>query len=71
MKYMHKPGDEKRSIVILRPQDYDEWLHTKCCKRKPGDSLTTYIGHTNKETSPNEYIEQQSGTRYRRLQRTV
>ncbi|KVR08342.1 hypothetical protein WK11_08650 [Burkholderia ubonensis] len=22
-------GDEKRSVVILRPADYDEWLHTK------------------------------------------
>ncbi|KGC66883.1 hypothetical protein DP57_2410 [Burkholderia pseudomallei] len=29
MKHMHKPGDEKRSVVILRPADYDEWLHTK------------------------------------------
>lgn len=28
MKHMHKPGDEKRSIVILRPADYDEWLHS-------------------------------------------
>ncbi|HDR8936247.1 SOS response-associated peptidase [Burkholderia vietnamiensis] len=29
MQRMHKPGDEKRSVVILRPADYDEWLHTK------------------------------------------
>ncbi len=29
MERMHKPGDEKRSVVILRPADYDEWLHTK------------------------------------------
>ena len=29
MKQMHKLGDEKRSIVILRPADYDEWLHMK------------------------------------------
>ncbi|MBR7920202.1 SOS response-associated peptidase family protein [Burkholderia vietnamiensis] len=29
MKQMHGPEDEKRSIVILRPADYDEWLHTK------------------------------------------
>ncbi|AOJ62757.1 hypothetical protein WJ32_10020 [Burkholderia ubonensis] len=29
MGRMHKPGDEKRSVVILRPTDYDEWLHTK------------------------------------------
>ncbi len=28
MARMHKPGDEKRSVVILRPTDYDEWLHT-------------------------------------------
>lgn len=26
---MHKPNDEKRSVVILRPSDYDEWLNTK------------------------------------------
>ncbi|KVG59206.1 SOS response-associated peptidase family protein [Burkholderia territorii] len=29
MGRMHKPGDEKRSVVILRPADYDEWLHTE------------------------------------------
>ncbi len=29
MKHMHKPGGEKRSVVILRPADYDEWLHAK------------------------------------------
>lgn len=29
MKHMHRLGDEKRSVVILRPADYDEWLHTK------------------------------------------
>lgn len=28
MGRMHKPGDEKRSVVILRPADYDEWLHS-------------------------------------------
>lgn len=28
MGRMHRPGDEKRSVVILRPADYDEWLHT-------------------------------------------
>ncbi|WP_321913420.1 hypothetical protein [Paraburkholderia sp. J11-2] len=25
---MHRPNDEKRSVVILRPDDYDEWLHS-------------------------------------------
>lgn len=29
MARMHKPTDEKRSVVILHPADYDEWLHTK------------------------------------------
>ncbi|WP_177314389.1 SOS response-associated peptidase family protein, partial [Burkholderia ubonensis] len=29
MKHMHRLGDEKRSVVIVRPADYDEWLHTK------------------------------------------
>ncbi|WP_207002593.1 SOS response-associated peptidase [Trinickia mobilis] len=27
MRRMHKPGDEKRSVVIVRPDDYDEWLN--------------------------------------------
>ncbi|KWI55741.1 hypothetical protein WM06_07935 [Burkholderia cepacia] len=25
---MHKPDDEKRAVVILRPDDYEEWLLT-------------------------------------------
>ncbi|KWZ35236.1 SOS response-associated peptidase family protein [Burkholderia anthina] len=28
MKHMHRPGDEKRSVVILRPDDWEEWLTT-------------------------------------------
>lgn len=24
---MHRPGEEKRGVVILRRDDYDEWLH--------------------------------------------
>ena len=28
MGRMHRPNDEKRSVVILRAADYDEWLHT-------------------------------------------
>ncbi|KVG33887.1 SOS response-associated peptidase family protein [Burkholderia diffusa] len=28
MKRMHRPGDEKRSVVILRPEDWEEWLTT-------------------------------------------
>ena len=29
MKRFHKPGDEKRSLVIIRLDDYDEWLQCK------------------------------------------
>ncbi len=28
MGRMHRPNEEKRSVVILRPGDYEEWLHT-------------------------------------------
>lgn len=28
MSRMHKPGDEQRSVVILRPDDWEEWLTT-------------------------------------------
>ncbi|ESS41280.1 hypothetical protein SY91_02210 [Burkholderia cenocepacia] len=28
MSRMHKPGHEKRSVVILRPDDWEEWLTT-------------------------------------------
>nr|WP_254222919.1 SOS response-associated peptidase family protein [Burkholderia multivorans] len=30
MIHMHRPGDEKRSVVILRPEDWEEWLATPC-----------------------------------------
>ncbi len=26
MKRFHKPGSEKRSVVIIKPADYDDWL---------------------------------------------
>lgn len=28
MSRMHKRADEKRSVVILRPDDWEEWLTT-------------------------------------------
>ncbi|PRF99683.1 DUF159 family protein [Burkholderia ambifaria] len=28
MSRMHKPGEEKRSVVILHPDDWEEWLTT-------------------------------------------
>jgi putative SOS response-associated peptidase YedK len=29
MKRFHKPGDEKRSVVIIRPDAYEEWLNCR------------------------------------------
>ena len=29
LRRMHKPGDEKRSLVIVSPDDYDTWLGCK------------------------------------------
>lgn len=29
MGRMHRPGDEKRGVAVLRPKDFDEWLHSK------------------------------------------
>ncbi|WP_346268917.1 SOS response-associated peptidase family protein [Burkholderia dolosa] len=34
MRHMHRPGEEKRSVVIFWPDDWDEWLTTPniaCC----------------------------------------
>ncbi len=28
MMHMHRSGEEKRSVVILRPDDWEEWLTT-------------------------------------------
>jgi hypothetical protein len=30
MKRLHKPGDEKRSVVIVPPTKYADWLSCKC-----------------------------------------
>jgi hypothetical protein len=29
MRRFHKPGDEKRSVMIVRPGDYDDWLSAR------------------------------------------
>jgi len=29
MKRFHRPGAEKRSVVILRPEEYDDWLGSR------------------------------------------
>jgi len=29
MKRFHKPGDEKRSVVIVPPTSYEDWLNAR------------------------------------------
>jgi putative SOS response-associated peptidase YedK len=29
MRHFHKPGDEKRSVVVLEPEDHEPWLHAR------------------------------------------
>lgn len=29
MRRFHRPGAEKRSVIILRPEEYDDWLNVK------------------------------------------
>lgn len=29
MRRFHKPGAEKRSVVVLRPEEYDDWLGSR------------------------------------------
>ena len=29
MQRFHRPTDEKRMLVILRPDQYDDWLHCR------------------------------------------
>ncbi|WP_018150818.1 SOS response-associated peptidase [Leeia oryzae] len=49
MRRMHKPEDEKRSLVIVRPEEYDAWLtcqNTETARSflraYPGDKMTAF-----------------------------
>lgn len=48
MQRFHKPDDEKRMLVILRPDQYDDWLHcpvdevSAFLERYPADALTAH-----------------------------
>jgi putative SOS response-associated peptidase YedK len=48
MQRFHKPVDEKRMLVILRPDQYDDWLHCPVdevsvfLERYPADALTAH-----------------------------
>lgn len=40
MQRFHKPDDEKRMVVILHPDQYDDWLH--CAPEQSGAFLVRY-----------------------------
>lgn len=48
MKHMHRPGDEKRSVVILNLEDHDEWIHTE--RRDAAWSMLKICGHPSLES---------------------
>jgi putative SOS response-associated peptidase YedK len=56
---MHKPGDEKRMVVVLDPDDYGEWLHAKpenafqWLRQYPGERLTAEPAPREKPKAPN------------------
>jgi putative SOS response-associated peptidase YedK len=37
MQRFHKPEDEKRMVVILRPDEYESWLHA------PSEQVTSFL----------------------------
>jgi putative SOS response-associated peptidase YedK len=49
MRNYHRPGDEKRMIVILKPEDYDAWLDAPAdqsmefMRQCPPEHLTTLV----------------------------
>lgn len=49
MKRFHKPGDEKRSLVIVPVDDYDEWLYCRApeiartfCRLYPAEQMRSW-----------------------------
>jgi len=42
-KLFHRPGDEKRMVVILREDQYDEWLDAPAAKSM--DFMRQYPAH--------------------------
>jgi putative SOS response-associated peptidase YedK len=44
MQRFHKPDDEKRMLVILRPDQYDDWLH--CPVEDAPDFFTRYTAES-------------------------
>ena len=50
MKRFHKPGDEKRMVVILDPSEYDRWL--ACSLEEAPSFLTQWMGELITEAAP-------------------
>jgi putative SOS response-associated peptidase YedK len=47
---MHRPGDEKRMVVILGPDEYDEWL--TCAVDEAPRYFRQWTGHLEAEPKP-------------------
>jgi putative SOS response-associated peptidase YedK len=50
MRRFHKPGDEKRSLVVLPPSEVDDWLHCRSpelarsfLRHYPAESMTSWL----------------------------
>lgn len=55
LRRMHKPGDERRSLVIVQLKDYDIWL--EC--RDPKLARTCMIQQTNDVRMQNKHKNKQ------------
>lgn len=65
MRRMHRPGDEKRMPVILRPDDYDVWLNANSdqafimCQQFPADQMTANAAPVKRIASPKPALQNQ------------
>jgi putative SOS response-associated peptidase YedK len=71
MKRFHKPGDEKRSLVILRPDEYDAWLACQSpelarsfLRHYPSESLSAFAApkQPKQPKQPNDSSEEKQGS---------
>lgn len=57
MGRFHRPGDEKRSVVVLEPGQFEAWLHAevavaKAMLQRPADNLLTAEGADREAAHP-------------------
>ncbi len=69
MKRFHRPGDEKRSLVIVDKSEYDDFLHCKDPERAraylglfPADHMTSCASSLVRVSKPNDSAPKQGDT---------